>query len=60
MGHLMKKIPESRICFLEGDLLPWKKTHFHNQIVGYTEFTSNNYWSASSNASTTDNVSDEI
>ncbi|KAK2532296.1 cytosolic phospholipase A2 epsilon [Columba guinea] len=55
MGHLMKKIPESRICFLEGDLLPWKKTHFHNQIVGYTEFTSNNYWSASSNASTTDN-----
>lgn len=20
MGHLMKKIPESRICFLEGDL----------------------------------------
>ncbi|NXL90631.1 PA24E phospholipase, partial [Alectura lathami] len=23
MGHLMKKIPESRICFLEGDLLIW-------------------------------------
>uniref|UniRef100_A0A8D0F582 PLA2c domain-containing protein n=1 Tax=Strix occidentalis caurina TaxID=311401 RepID=A0A8D0F582_STROC len=23
MGHLMKKIPESRICFLEGDLLLW-------------------------------------
>ncbi|NWI56059.1 PA24E phospholipase, partial [Calyptomena viridis] len=23
MGHLMKKIPESRICFLEGDLLFW-------------------------------------
>ncbi|NXK54214.1 PA24E phospholipase, partial [Chauna torquata] len=23
MGHLMKKIPESRICFLEGDLSIW-------------------------------------
>jgi len=25
MGHLMKKIPESRICFLEGDLISRKK-----------------------------------
>lgn len=24
MGRLMKKLPESRICFLEGDLLSWK------------------------------------
>ncbi|NWY95011.1 PA24E phospholipase, partial [Loxia curvirostra] len=25
MGRLMKKVPESRICFLEGDLLFWEK-----------------------------------
>uniref|UniRef100_A0A8C8SX99 Phospholipase A2 n=1 Tax=Pelusios castaneus TaxID=367368 RepID=A0A8C8SX99_9SAUR len=24
MGRLMKKLPESRICFLEGDLLSWE------------------------------------
>lgn len=23
MGRLMKKIPESRICFLEGNFLTW-------------------------------------
>lgn len=28
MGHLMKKIPESRICFLEGDLLSQKNITF--------------------------------
>jgi len=28
MGHLMKKIPESHICFLEGDLLSQKNITF--------------------------------
>uniref|UniRef100_A0A8C3FYM4 Phospholipase A2 n=1 Tax=Chrysemys picta bellii TaxID=8478 RepID=A0A8C3FYM4_CHRPI len=27
MGRLMKKLPESRICFLEGDLLSWKNVN---------------------------------
>uniref|UniRef100_A0A672TPL3 Phospholipase A2 n=1 Tax=Strigops habroptila TaxID=2489341 RepID=A0A672TPL3_STRHB len=33
MGHLMKKIPESRICFLEGDLLSISENHFYNYII---------------------------
>uniref|UniRef100_A0A8B9S725 Phospholipase A2 n=1 Tax=Apteryx owenii TaxID=8824 RepID=A0A8B9S725_APTOW len=24
MGHLMKKLPESRICFMQGDMLTWE------------------------------------
>uniref|UniRef100_A0A8B9EYI2 Phospholipase A2 n=1 Tax=Amazona collaria TaxID=241587 RepID=A0A8B9EYI2_9PSIT len=32
MGHLMKKIPESRICFLEGDLLSEENITFLNHI----------------------------
>lgn len=60
MGHLMKKIPESRICFLEGDLLSEKNIAFLNHIAGYIELASHNCWSASSNTSTPDNVSDVI
>uniref|UniRef100_A0A8C8APW8 Phospholipase A2 n=1 Tax=Otus sunia TaxID=257818 RepID=A0A8C8APW8_9STRI len=33
MGHLMKKIPESRICFLEGDLLFQKNITFITTYV---------------------------
>uniref|UniRef100_A0A672TQ80 Phospholipase A2 n=1 Tax=Strigops habroptila TaxID=2489341 RepID=A0A672TQ80_STRHB len=43
MGHLMKKIPESRICFLEGDLLSISENHFYNYIIGHKELPSNNY-----------------
>lgn len=36
MGRLMKKIPESRICFLEGDFLFWENLIYYNIICSYT------------------------
>lgn len=60
MGHQMKKIPESRICFLEGDLLSEENITFLNHIVGYTALASHNCRSASSNTSIPDNVFDMI
>lgn len=40
MGRLMKKIPESRICFLEGDLLLWGNVMYYNIICSCTNLSS--------------------
>uniref|UniRef100_A0A452IGY1 PLA2c domain-containing protein n=1 Tax=Gopherus agassizii TaxID=38772 RepID=A0A452IGY1_9SAUR len=35
MGRLMKRLPESRICYLEGDLLSWKNVKLIKNIIDY-------------------------
>uniref|UniRef100_A0A8C3FWQ0 Phospholipase A2 n=1 Tax=Chrysemys picta bellii TaxID=8478 RepID=A0A8C3FWQ0_CHRPI len=35
MGRLMKRLPESRICYLEGDLLSWKNGKLIKNIIDY-------------------------
>uniref|UniRef100_A0A8B9PMY5 Phospholipase A2 n=1 Tax=Apteryx owenii TaxID=8824 RepID=A0A8B9PMY5_APTOW len=40
MGHLMKKLPESRICFMQGDMLTWEnldciKMYLNNELETY-------------------------